>query len=86
VLPSSEKYIQWATEIDLSEPSTTLAGPFNFEEITSTNRTRNKVQQAYWLQLHDTCNELALLPPTTGSANKHSPQEKESKKKKRKRK
>ena len=86
VLPSSEKYIQWATEIDLSEPLTTLAGPFNFEEITSTNRTRNKVQQAYWLQLHDTCNELALLPPTTGSANKHSPQEKESKKKKRKRK
>ena len=71
VIPSSSKYIQWAEEFDLTQPTERLIGPFNFESINATNRTRNKVTKEKWLELFDICNELAILPPTSGSSNKH---------------
>lgn len=72
VIPNSEKYIQWAEELDLTQPAVRLIGPFNFESTTTVNRTRNKVDKEQWLELFDICNELALFPPTSGSSNKHN--------------
>ena len=48
VIPNSAKYIQWAEELDLTQTAVRLLGPFNFECICSTNRTRNKVHREYW--------------------------------------
>ena len=73
VTPSSEKYIQWATEVNLSVHSTFLQGPFNFEAINALNRTRNKVERDYWANLRLVCNELAILPPTLGSSHIKAP-------------
>jgi len=73
VTPSSDKYIQWATEVSLSVHSTFLQGPFNFEAINALNRTRNKVEKDYWANLRLVCNELAILPPTLGSSHIKNP-------------
>ena len=43
IFPNSSKYIQWADTVDLSDPAVFLSGPFDFEPITSSNRTRSKV-------------------------------------------
>ena len=42
-LPNQDKYIKWATEINLGDPER-ISGPFNFEEISTTNPTRAKVK------------------------------------------
>jgi len=74
MIPNSAKYIQWAEELDLTQTAVQLLGPFNFESISSTNRTRNKVHRDHWSTLSNICNEIALLPPTSaGSSNKHAP-------------
>jgi hypothetical protein len=73
VIPNSEKIIQWATELALIEPSVRLSGPFNFESINENNRTRNKVDNEHWMELHGICSKLAILPPTSGSSNTHAP-------------
>jgi len=65
VIPNSTKYIQWAEEIDLTQTAVRLLGPFNFESISSTNRTRNKVHRDYWSTLSDICNEITLQDPQT---------------------
>ena len=82
VIPNSEKYIQWAEEVDLTQPAVRLLGPFNFERITSINRTRNKVHNEHWMSLFEICGELALFPPTSGSSNKHTLPIKKSRKRK----
>jgi len=37
VIPNSSKYIQWAEELDLTQASVRLSGPFDFEKITAIN-------------------------------------------------
>ena len=82
VIPNSEKFIQWATELNLNEPSVRLSGPFNFESINESNRTRNKVDNEHWMELHGICSELAILPPTSGSSNKQTPMATKTRKRK----
>ena len=65
--PDSTKYIQWADTITLRPASNILLGPFNFEAISSSNRTRNKISGINWRTLHDMCINDGILPPTTGS-------------------
>ena len=67
VAPDSSKYIQWADEITLRPASNILVGPFDFEDISSANRTRNKIAGINWRKLHDMCINDGILPPTTGS-------------------
>ena len=66
IFPNSSKYIQWADTVDLSDPAVLLSGPFDFEPITSSNRTRSKVALTQWRILHDICNSRSILPPTLG--------------------
>ena len=65
--PDSTKYIQWADTITLRAASNILLGPFNFEAMSPSNRTRNKIAGIHWRSLHDICNNDGILPPTTGS-------------------
>lgn len=65
--PHSIKYIQWADEVILHPASNILSGPFDFESISSSNRTRNKIEGIRWRNLHDKCTGDGILPPTTGS-------------------
>jgi len=82
VIPKSEKFIQWATELDLIKTAVRLSGPFNFESINESNHTRNKVNNEHWMELHGICSELAILPPTSGSSNKQTPAVTKSRKRK----
>jgi len=66
VTPDSSKYIKWADEITLRPASNILVGPFDFERISSANRTRNKIDGGgHWRTLHDVCSSKGILPPTT---------------------
>ena len=66
-LPDSTRYVQWAEELNLANTDHVLVGPFNFEPISVSNRTRSKVAGEYWRKCYDLCVSLHLLPPTTGS-------------------
>ena len=75
ILPDSSKYISWSDEINLGDNDVILSGPFDFEKISSVNRTRSKVAGVEWRRLYDICSSEGLLPPTTGSKtfNKTAP-------------
>ena len=66
--PDPDKYIQWADSIEFDKPNTILAGPFNFEAMSSSNRTWSKVAGEVWRNLCNTCALEGILPPTTGSS------------------
>ena len=68
ILPNSSKYIRWSDNLTLFSNDKLLHGPFNFEIISPTNRTRSKVSLANWRILHDVCKSKGLLPPTVGSS------------------
>ena len=72
-LPDSTKYVQWAEELNLASTNHVLVGPFNFERISTMNRTRNKVAGTHWRKCYDLCISLNLLPPTTGSRSSMLP-------------
>ena len=72
--PDPARYIQWATTLQLHTASTVLLGPFDFEAISTTNRTKSKVAQTHWQQCYDICVNSNITPPTTGSQSYHQPQ------------
>jgi len=67
ISPDPSEYIQWADTVSLAESSTLLVGPFDFEEISQTNRTRCKVHQTYWKRAVEICTDKNIIPPTLGS-------------------
>ena len=67
ITPDSSKYILWATPLDLLSHSTFIHGPFNFNAISTTQRTQNTVNIKDWKVVHAFCRENLLLPPTLGS-------------------
>ena len=67
VLPDSTKYIRWSDELKLAGSDKILMGPFNFERISLSNRTRSKVSLANWRILYEECLSRGLLPPTIGT-------------------
>ena len=70
-LPDSEKYVQWAQEVNLTDTRDNfLAGPFEFSAINEQQRTRNIVDGLQWQQLLELCNTWKLTPPTLGSQNR----------------
>ena len=73
VAPDSSKYIQWADVLTLQPASDILVGPFDFESISSANRTRNKIDGVHWRVLHDICSSDGILSPTTGSLTFNAP-------------
>ena len=72
--PNPDKYIEWATDIQLHDTSHVFLGPFNFEPITTVNRTRHKVHRDQWTTCHAQCLQNNLLPPTLGSQSHIHPQ------------
>ena len=72
--PNADKYIQWAEDINLHDA--TLFGPFDFEPINATNRTRNIVSLKHWRKLKELCIEHHLIPPTFGAKSSHIPSKK----------
>ena len=84
--PDPAKYIEWADTVNFAEPNTILTGPFDFEKISSSNRTRNKVSGEDWRNLCDKCALDGLLPPTTGSSTFNIPINNGSRKRSKKRK
>jgi len=46
--PNHTNYILWADTIDLDAPYVILHGPFDFNSITSSNRTRNLIASEDW--------------------------------------
>jgi hypothetical protein len=81
-LPDSTKYVEWGDVIDLSRPGNILHGPFAFEPLSDTNRTRCKVSPNDWKKVYEKCIQLHLLPPTLGSATSHKPNIKQRRKRK----
>ena len=71
--PDHTKYIEWATEIQLHDRTNILLGPFDFEKITTTNRTRQKVHHDQWVSCHEQCLDHNLVPPTLGSQSHVQP-------------
>ena len=65
--PGSKKYILWADEINLHSNINVLLGPFNFEQVSTTNRTRYKVHHNHWDQCYQQCLNQNLTPPSIGS-------------------
>ena len=67
VIPSSLKYIQWATLLPLhGKTSISLLGPFEFEAITLHNRVRQRIHRSHWDQLMESCFMHGILPPSVG--------------------
>ena len=81
-IPDSTKYIEWGDEIDLSEPDRILHGPFAFEPLSITNRTRCKVSPNDWKEVSERCLQRHILPPTLGSVTSHKPNTKSQRKRK----
>ena len=81
VTPDSSKYILWATALNLTSQSTFIHGPFNFNNISSTQRAQNMVHEADWKVLHQYCRDNLLLPPTLGSESYTKPNLKRKKRK-----
>ena len=48
VILDNVKYIQWADEVTFRHTSNILLGSFNFEGISSSNCTRNKIDGIHW--------------------------------------
>ena len=68
--PDSTKFVQWAMELSLiGHTQHNLSGPFDFEEINSSNRMRQKVSRSEWTRLKEACSMNSMLPPTFGSNN-----------------
>ena len=65
--PNPDKYILWADEIDLHTNSNILLGPFNFEPLSSANRTRYKIHHVQWDQCYQQCNAQNITPPSISS-------------------
>ena len=87
IVPDSTKFIQWATTVKLTaDDDTILYGPFDFQAITTGNRTRSKVDSSIWKEVYDICISQNILPPTTGATRSHLPRLSTKKSKKRKRK
>ena len=72
--PNADKYIQWAEDINLHD--VTLFGPFDFDPINATNRTRNIVSLKHWRKLKELCIDHHLIPPTFGAKSSHIPSKK----------
>ena len=81
VIPDSSKYILWAAALNLTDPSTYIHGPFNFNPITPTQRTHNTVSPEDWKVLYSFCHRNLLLPPTLGSESFSKPNLKRNKRK-----
>ena len=81
-----DKYIQWADSIEFANLNTILAGPLNFEAISSSNRTRSKVSGEGWRNICNSCVLEGILPPTTGSSTFNVATKKGERKRGRKRK
>ena len=64
ITPDHSKYIQWGDLVNLKHKSCLLLGPFEFESLSPTNRTRQKVTSDIWLQLSDLCSQRGILQPT----------------------
>ena len=67
MLPDSTKYIRWSDELQLTSSDKVMMGPFDFEHISPSNRTRSKVSLANWRILYEECQTRGLLPPTIGT-------------------
>jgi hypothetical protein len=74
VIPDSTKFIQWATDIQLiGDTHIVLQGPFNFEALSESNRTLQKVQEDKWHHLATTCLDSGIVPPTLGAFSSLKP-------------
>ena len=70
--PRRDKYVQWATLIDISLSSSDLiVGPFDFEPLTSYHQTKRTIAAKIWKQLKDICMDIGILPPTLGASVLH---------------
>ena len=68
VTPDADRYIAWATVVDLSDPLTRLLGPFDFQEPSHNepDRTpsfRQYISLPFWLQLFELCLARGIQPP-----------------------
>ena len=74
--PDPTKFVPWATDLELTTSATArnLIGPFNFEPISQSNRTKQTVPSSLWRQLKDICISHHILPPTLGSTSSNIPQ------------
>ena len=66
--PDPAKYIAWATLLSLTDPSTCLLGPFNFQEphLNPRNRSssfRQYVPTSLWADLAELCCTHGITPP-----------------------
>ena len=71
--PDPSKFILWSTPLNLTSPTTFLHRPFNFQPLTSTNRTHNLIHHNDWKVLHTTCLQHSLLLPTLQPTNLLTP-------------
>ena len=71
--PDPSKYIQYADTLPITTPtkSAILLRPFNFEPITTTNRTRQKIPYKIWKELYQVCLDKNIFPPTLGALNSY---------------
>ena len=69
--PDPDRYIQWAEDIDLSKDS--LLRPFDFQPITSFNRTHNLLPTPILRDFTHICESNFLPPPTFGNKSSHQP-------------
>ena len=66
--PNARKYIAWADVVDLCNPSTTLFGPFNFQDPTLNPPGRSSSYRQYvplsiWESLFHLCTARGVQPP-----------------------
>ena len=66
ISPDGSKYIQWEKRANLLDEKYLILGSFNFEILSPTNRTPQKVATDIWLQLANICLQCNILQPTVG--------------------
>ena len=73
--PNARKYIAWADVVNLTNRSTTLLGPFDFQDPSSNPPGRSPTFRQYvspriWSQLHQVCIANGIQPPILSMPDK----------------
>ena len=78
--PDATKYIAWADVVNLTDPNTSLLGPFDFQDESVNPPSRSPSFRQYvptdiWQQLHRLCVATGTQPPILSMPSPAQPQQ-----------
>ena len=70
--PDLQQYAKFGTDVNLTEPSRAILGPFDFEAMRNKIPSKSIVPAAAWTELSNRCRDLNLTPPVLSSTKRRA--------------